>query len=79
MSEPHPNLLDLLGSGKIHLVINTPSGKETRMDQVSLRRLAVANRITHVTTLPAARALVLAIGALKKNRLTVRPIQEYHK
>jgi carbamoyl-phosphate synthase large subunit len=78
-SEPHPNLLDLLGSGKIHLVINTPSGKETRMDQVSIRRLAVGQGITYVTTLPAARALVMAIDALQKNKLTVRPIQAYHQ
>ncbi|MGA1796973.1 MAG: carbamoyl-phosphate synthase large subunit, partial [bacterium] len=77
-SEPSPNLLDLLGSGSISLVINTPSGKETRMDQVSIRRLAVAQGITYVTTLPAARALVMAIHALRKNRLSVRPIQAYH-
>jgi len=77
-SEPSPNLLDLLGSGNIHLVINTPSGKETRMDQVSIRRLAVAQGITYVTTLPAARALVMAIHALQRNRLSVRPIQLYH-
>jgi carbamoyl-phosphate synthase large subunit len=77
-SEPHPNLLDLLGSGGISLVINTPSGKETRMDQISIRRLAVAQGITYVTTLPAARALVMAIDALQKNKLTVRPIQMYY-
>ena len=77
-SEPHPNLLDLLGSGNIRLVINTPSGKETRMDQFSIRRLAVAQGITYVTTLPAARALVMAIDALQKNRLCIRPIQAYH-
>lgn len=78
VSEGRPNLLDLIREGKIHLIINTPSGKIPRQDEVKIRSNAIAFGVPVVTTLPGADACVRAIEALIKHRLDVKPIQLYH-
>ncbi|MCU0704363.1 MAG: carbamoyl-phosphate synthase large subunit [Fimbriiglobus sp.] len=72
-----PNILDLMKNGKIALVINTPSGKGTKTDEVQIRAAAVSHRITCITTLSAAEAAVDAIQALVTEELTVTPLQEW--
>ncbi len=78
IQEGHPNAGDLIQKGKISLVINTASGANPRQDEVTLRNLAVTNRIAYTTTMTAAHATVEAIGSLQKNNLQVQTIQEYH-
>ena len=78
VSDGSPNLLDLIREGKIHLIINTPSGKIPRQDEIKIRSSAVAFGVPVVTTLPGADACVTGIEALVKGKLEVKPIQEYH-
>jgi len=72
-----PNILDMMKNGEIAMIINTPSEKETRKDEVLIRSTSVSTRTPIQTTLRGARAAAHAIGSLQKNKLTVKPLQEY--
>jgi carbamoyl-phosphate synthase large subunit len=73
-----PNILDMMKNGEIAMIINTPNEKETRKDEVLIRSTSVSTRTPIQTTLRGARAAAHAIGSLQKNRLEVKPLQEYH-
>ncbi|MCK5412570.1 MAG: ATP-grasp domain-containing protein, partial [Gemmatimonadetes bacterium] len=74
--EGRPNLLDLLLSGELQLLINTPLGKHAQYDDYEIRRAAVARGIPYTTTLSAASAAADAIIALRSRKLTVCSLQE---
>jgi len=78
LTEGRPNVLDMIKNGEIALVINTPSGKSPREDEVKIRTAAVQCRVPIMTTLTGAAAAVEGIAALKKHGLTVCSLQEYH-
>jgi carbamoyl-phosphate synthase large subunit len=73
-----PNILDMMKNGEIAMIINTPNEKETRKDEVLIRSTSVSTRTPIQTTLRGARAAAHAIGSLQKNKLEVKPLQEYH-
>ena len=75
--EGRPNIVDAVTNGEVQLVINTPFGQETRSDGYHIRAAAIRHGITHVTTLPAAMAIVQAIDAVRQGRLTVEAIQDF--
>jgi len=79
LGEGRPNILDLIKNDAINLVINTPSGKESAHDQITIRRSAIQYGIPYITTIPGAAAAVRGIASLKKGTLTVKTIQEYHQ
>ncbi|MDZ4672966.1 MAG: carbamoyl-phosphate synthase large subunit [Gemmatimonadota bacterium] len=76
--EGRPNVIDLLVSGQVHLLINTPLGKLTQQDDYRLRRAALQHRVPYTTTLSAASAACDAITALKQHDGEVRSLQEWH-
>jgi carbamoyl-phosphate synthase large subunit len=76
--EGRPNAVDLLLSGQIQLLINTPLGKLTQQDDYTIRRAALQQRIPYTTTMSAAAAAVDAIIALRSRTGTVRSLQEWH-
>jgi carbamoyl-phosphate synthase large subunit len=78
ISEGRPNVLDLMKNGDIDLIINTPSGKTPRKDEIRIRSLAVANRIPILTTMSAVEASIRAIRGIKTKGIDVRSLQEYH-
>ena len=78
VSEGRPHVLDMIKNGDIHFIINTPSGKTPREDEVKIRSAAVANRIPIMTTLSAARASLRGIRSLQERGISVRTLQEYH-
>jgi len=77
--EGRPNAIDLLLSGEIHLLVNTPLGKLTQHDDYLLRRAALQHRVPYTTTLSAASAACDAIKALTGGPGEVRSIQEWHE
>jgi carbamoyl-phosphate synthase large subunit len=79
LGEGRPNILDLIKNGTINLVINTPSGKESAQDQITIRRSAIQYGIPYITTVPGAAAAVRGIESMKKGEITVKTIQEYHQ
>ncbi|MBI5395305.1 MAG: carbamoyl-phosphate synthase large subunit [Verrucomicrobia bacterium] len=78
LSEGRPNVLDMIKNGEIALIINTPSGKAPREDEVRIRTAAVQNRVPIMTTLTGAAAAVDGIASLKKHGVSVCSLQEYH-
>ncbi|HEY6059383.1 MAG TPA: carbamoyl-phosphate synthase large subunit [Gemmatimonadales bacterium] len=77
--EGRPNAIDLLVSGEIQLLINTPLGKFTQQDDYAIRRAAIAHRVPYTTTMSAASAACDAIIALRSRRGSVRSLQEWHE
>jgi len=76
--EGRPNAIDLLLSGDVQLLINTPLGKLTQQDDYLLRRAALQHRTPYTTTLSAASAACDAVIALRSRARSVRPLQEWH-
>jgi carbamoyl-phosphate synthase large subunit len=78
VGEGRPTVVDLIKNGEIQLVINTPSGKRPKADEVAIRTAAIQYKIPIVTTIAGASATVEGIAALIKGEIGVRPLQEYH-
>jgi carbamoyl-phosphate synthase large subunit len=78
VGEGRPTVVDLIKNGEIQLVINTPSGKRPKADEVAIRTAALQYNIPIVTTIPGAWATVEGIAALIKGEIGVRSLQEYH-
>ncbi len=78
LAEGRPNILDLMKDGKIQLVINTPSGRIPRQDEVKIRSHVVLYNIAYTTTISGALATSKAIAAMLKKELEVHSIQSYH-
>jgi len=76
--EGRPNAIDLLVSGQIQLLVNTPLGKLTQQDDYTIRRAALQHRVPYTTTLSAASAACDAIIALRSRAGEVRALQEWH-
>jgi len=80
LHEARPNIIDLMKDGKVALLINTPSGKETKEDELKIRSQAILHNIALVTTVSGAQATVNGIeNLIKKPRMSVTSLQEYHK
>jgi carbamoyl-phosphate synthase large subunit len=72
-------IVELLNSGEVDLVINTPVGRGTRADGWAIRTAAVQRSIPCITTTAGFSAAVEGIKALQRGELSVLPIQEWLK
>ena len=79
VNEGRPNIVDLIKTGKVHLVINTPLGRESFYDEKSIRRAAIRYTIPCITTLSAAHAAVRGIHALIELQREVSCLQDLHR
>ena len=79
VSQGRPNILDYIKNKEVDLIINTPSGRMPRKDEVVIRSEAVRYNIPCITTVAGAEASVQAIAVLRGKGLEVESIQEYHK
>jgi len=73
-----PHVVDAIMNKEIQLIINTPSGGETKRDGYVIRRAAIKFNIPYTTTIAGAIAMCKGITALKKKQLSVKTIQEYN-
>ncbi|MFA6372475.1 MAG: carbamoyl-phosphate synthase large subunit [Methanothrix sp.] len=74
-----PNIMDYIKIGEVKLIINTPTTKESVKDGVQIRRNAVDYHIPYITTIQAAQAAADAILMAKKDQITIKALDEYHK
>ena len=74
-----PHAVDYMVDGRIDLVFNTASGAAAIRDSFSLRQTALMNKIPYYTTVPEARASVIAIQTMQDDHLSVRSIQDYQQ
>lgn len=77
--EGRPNAKDLIVSGSVQLLINTPLGKLTQQDDYEIRRMVLRYRLPYATTMSAAKAVCDAIAALRKPERSVCCLQEWYK
>jgi carbamoyl-phosphate synthase large subunit len=78
MHEGRPHIVDAIKSGEIHLIINTPHGKISEVDDSYIRKNAVKYKIPYITTASAALAAAIGIQARKTQQYPVKSLQEYH-
>jgi carbamoyl-phosphate synthase large subunit len=78
VNEGRPNIVDLIKTSKVHLVINTPLGRESFYDEKSIRRAAIRYNIPCITTLSAAHAAVRGIHALIELKREISCLQDLH-
>ena len=77
VSEGRPNVVDMIINGDVHLVINTPSGKKPRRDEVRIRYSSWQHGVPIVTTIQGAFAAAQAIRTLRTQEIPVKTLQEY--
>ena len=80
VSEGRPNVVDLMKNGEIHLILNTPLGRESYVDEKVMRQTATQYGVPLVTTLSGGYAMVEAIRALRSGEATaeVQSLQEIY-
>jgi len=77
--EGRPHIVDGIKNDEIHLIINTPHGKVSEVDDSYIRKNAVKYRIPYITTTTAALAAAIGIEARRLEQYPVKSLQEYHR
>lgn len=72
-------IVDLIRTGKIQLVLNTPLGPHAYTDGAEIRQAAIAMNVPLLTTISAAMATVSAIQAMRKKELKYRSLQKHFR
>jgi carbamoyl-phosphate synthase large subunit len=75
--EGRPHIVDMIKNDEISLIVNTTEGKQAIRESLSIRREAVARKVTYYTTLSAAIATCDAIDHLQE--VSVNRLQDLHK
>ena len=78
LHEGSPNIADAIENKEIQLVINTPSGKLSAIDDSYIRKTAIRCKVPYITTTAAALAAARGIQAYREGRGAVRSLQSYH-
>jgi carbamoyl-phosphate synthase large subunit len=73
-----PDIVDAIKNGEIQLVVNTPGGKETQVDDSYIRKTAIKHKVPYITTTAAALAAARGIAARRAGDSKVKALQEYH-
>jgi len=79
VNEGRPNIVDLVKTGKVNLIINTPLGRESFYDEKSIRRAAVRYNVPCITTLSAASAAARGIRAMAGHEAEIAALQDLHR
>lgn len=78
VNEGRPNVVDLIKTGKLQLIINTPLGRKSFYDERAIRRAAVRHQLPCITTLEGATAVVAGIEALQAQAIQIHCLQDLH-
>jgi carbamoyl-phosphate synthase large subunit len=70
--------VDLIASGEVSFVVNTPRGGIGRTDGEQIRKAASLHQVACVTTVDAALAAVHGLAELRASPTQVRSLQELH-
>jgi carbamoyl-phosphate synthase large subunit len=74
-----PDAVELIESGRIQIVVNTPRGRGGRADGAYIRNAASRAGLPLFTTVAAAAAAAHGIADMAAHPLKVRPLQAYHQ
>ncbi|MFO1465700.1 MAG: carbamoyl-phosphate synthase large subunit, partial [Steroidobacteraceae bacterium] len=75
--EGRPHVVDMIKNDEVVLIVNTTEGKLAVKESRSIRREAVARKVTYYTTVAAARATCDALDHL--GDIAVNRLQDLHK
>ena len=70
-----PHVVDLIRTGQVQLILNTPLGPRAHSDGAQIRAAATLMNVPLLTTLSAGMAAVSAIQALRQKELGYRSLQ----
>ncbi|MEX1164351.1 MAG: carbamoyl-phosphate synthase large subunit, partial [Nitriliruptor sp.] len=70
-------IIELIESGEVGLVLNTPFGSGSRGDGYAIRQAAVTSGVPCITTLAGIVAAIQGVEAVRRGPLEVRSIQEH--
>ncbi|MBW1712819.1 MAG: carbamoyl-phosphate synthase large subunit, partial [Deltaproteobacteria bacterium] len=79
ISEGRPNIVDAIKNGEIQLLINTPGGRFSVIDDSPIRRAAVRYRVPYVTTTAAALSAARGIASRRWGEVGVKSLQSYYQ
>ena len=77
--EGRPNIVDAIKNKNIHLIINTPVGRESKYDDSYIRIMAIQYKVPYITSIAAAQASIEGTEAVKKENILPKCLQEYHR
>ncbi|MDP2997662.1 MAG: carbamoyl-phosphate synthase large subunit, partial [Bryobacterales bacterium] len=77
--EGRPHIVDFIKNREIHLIVNTPAGKQSKYDDSYIRKNAVKYKVPYITTLAGALAAGKGIAAYRQSGTgAVKSLQQYH-
>jgi carbamoyl-phosphate synthase large subunit len=79
VAEGRPHVVDRILSGEVQLIVNTPFGPDSYLDEATIRKTATRRGVPLITTLSGAAAAVEGIRSLQAAALKVRSLQEYYE
>ncbi len=71
--------VELIASGKVDLIVNTPRGRGPRADGMHIRQAAGRYKVPIVTTVAAGLAAAAGMSERAEREPAVRSLQEYHR
>ncbi len=71
--------VDLIASGRVQLVVNTPRGRGPRADGLHIRSAALAHMVPCLTTVAAARAAAAGMADWRDHGMSVMSLQEMYQ
>ena len=77
--EGRPNVVDEIKNGQIDLIINTPLGRRSRVDEYTIGWTAIINSVPFITTLSAAEAIVRGLKAKNSKPIHYTCLQDYYQ
>ena len=77
VTQGSPHVVDLIRSGQVNLILNTPLGPRAQTDGLQIRQAATAMGVPLLTTLSAAAAAVAAMRALRVRDFRYRSLQAH--
>jgi carbamoyl-phosphate synthase large subunit len=79
MHEGRPHIVDHIVNREIQLVVNTPAGKESEIDDSYIRKNTIKHKVHYITTMAGALAAAKGIAACRERETgQVRSLQHYH-
>ncbi len=79
VTQGSPHVVDLIRSGQVNLILNTPLGPRAQTDGLQIRQAATTMDVPLLTTLSAAAAAVAAIRALRERDFRYRSLQAHFR
>jgi carbamoyl-phosphate synthase large subunit len=72
------DVVELIASGRVQLVVNTPRGRGSRADGARIRSTALFHQVPCLTTVAAARAAAAGVADWRQHPMSVVSLQEVH-